>query len=177
MEKALESRRLGILRGVSQRQTFSYNRLAQRLRLRFSRPHPFHPDRKDWDYAFALWGNSTLGLILYWWHTNRQQPGRSRVSITASETLPVLDFRALSEEQIRRAKEIFDRFKGKSFQSAYRADKEKSTRAELDRAVLCDWLGFDESIYDAVRRLAQKWCAEPSVHGGKQRHKNNTLIS
>ena len=176
MEKALESRRLGILRGLSPRQTLPYNRLAHRLGHRFSRPHPFHPDRKDWDYAFALWVNSTLGLILFWWHANRQQPGRACISVTASRTLPVLDFRALSQAQIQQAKAIFDDFKRKSFRPAYRADVDE-TREELDRAVLCDWLGFGESIYAAVRQLASKWCAEPSVHGGKQRHKNNTLIS
>ena len=40
--------------------------------------------------------------------------------------------------------------------------------ALLDRRVICDLLGFDESVYEAVRHLAAKWCAEPSVHGGKQ---------
>ncbi len=42
-------------------------------------------------------------------------------------------------------------------------------RALLDRRVLCDLLGFDDDVYLAVRRLAAKWCAEPSVHGGKPR--------
>ena len=124
--------------------------------------------KKSWDYAFALWGNSTLGLLCHWWHANRQQPGRSRVSLTSAETLPVLDFRALSQAQIKQAKAIFDKFKRRSFRPAYRADVD-DTRAELDRAVLCDWLGFGESIFKAVRQLAKKWCAEPSVHGGKQR--------
>ncbi len=124
--------------------------------------------KEDWDYAFSIWMNSTLGLLCHWWHANRQQPGRSRVSLTSAETLPVLDFRALSEEQIHHARMIFNQFKGKSFRPAYRADVDE-TRAELDRAVLCDWLGFGGSIYEAVRGLAGKWCAEPSVHGGKQR--------
>ena len=132
--------------------------------------------KKDWDYAFSIWSNCALGLLCHWWHGNRQQPGRSRVSLTSSETLPVLDFRALSEDQIKQAKTIFDRFKGKSFRPAYRADVDE-TRAELDRAVLCDWLGFGESIYQAVRQLARKWCAEPSVHGGKQRNKNASLTT
>ncbi len=92
------------------------------------------------------------------------------------ETLPVLDFRELTPTQIQQAKAIFDDFKRKSFRPAYLADIDK-TRRDLDKAVLCDWLGFGESIYAAVRQLASKWCAEPSVHGGKQRHKNNTLIS
>ena len=131
--------------------------------------------KKSWDYAFALWCNSILGLLCYWWHSTRQQPGRARVSITASETLPVLDFRALSQAQIKQAKAIFDEFKDKRFAPAYVADIDK-TRGELDRAVLCDWLGLEKSIYEAVRQLASKWCAEPSVHGGKQRPQNTSLV-
>ena len=51
---------------------------------------------------------------------------------------------------------------------AYLADADPN-RALLDRRVVCDLLGFDEDTYAAVRRLAAKWCAEPSVHGGKAR--------
>ena len=130
--------------------------------------------KKDWDYAFALWGNSTLGLLLFWWHANRQQPGRAIITISTSKTLPVLDFRALSDAQIKQAKAIFKEFKNKHFLPAYLADEDE-TREELDQKVLCDWLGFEESIYGAVRQLAHKWCAEPSVHGGKQRNKNTSL--
>ena len=47
-------------------------------------------------------------------------------------------------------------------------------RAYLDqlaasRRVICDLLGFGEDVYQAVRFLAAKWCAEPSVHDGKKR--------
>ena len=129
---------------------------------------------EKWDYAFALWGNSTLGLLLFWWHGNRQHPGRYRISRLAIETLPVLDFRALSQAQVKQAKRIFDQFKDKHFLPAYLAD-EDPTRDDLDRTVLCDLLGFDETTYQAVRQLAAKWCAEPSVHGGKQRNKNTPL--
>ena len=31
-------------------------------------------------------------------------------------------------------------------------------------------------LYVYVRRLAAKWCAEPSVHGGKKRPKGATLV-
>ena len=51
-----------------------------------------------------------------------------------------------------------------------------SYRALLDRRVLCDLLGFDDATYRAVRRLAQKWCAEPSVRGGKARPKSATYV-
>ena len=124
--------------------------------------------KRSWDYAFALWGNSTLGLLCHWWHSSRQDTGRGRTTISAIESLPVLDFRALSQAQLRKAKSIFDQFKNKRFLPAYLADKDKA-REELDRAVLCDWLGFNKTTYQAVRQLARKWCAEPSVHGGKQR--------
>ena len=126
-------------------------------------------NKKSWDYAFSIWGNGTLGLLSWWWHGSRQQPGRVIISITASTTLPVLDFRASSQAQIKHAKAIFDDFKDKRFAPAYLADEEGSTREELDHAVLCEWLGFEEKVWKAVRGLAKKWCAEPSVHGGKQR--------
>ena len=51
---------------------------------------------------------------------------------------------------------------------AYLADADPN-RALLDHRVVCDLLGFDEGTYEAVRRLTDKWCAEPSVHGGKAR--------
>jgi hypothetical protein len=38
-------------------------------------------------------------------------------------------------------------------------------------------LGFDEEVYKAVRRLSQKWCAEPSVHGGKQRPRDARFVT
>ncbi len=124
--------------------------------------------KKSWDYAFALWGNCTLGLLLFWWHGNRQQPGRARITITSARTLPVLDFGKLTPAQIQQAQAIFNQFKNQHFLPAYVAEKDP-IRDKLDHAVLCEWLGFDETTYQAVRQLASKWCAEPSVHGGKQR--------
>ncbi len=35
---------------------------------------------------------------------------------------------------------------------------------------------FDKDTYTAVRRIAAKWCTEPSVHGVKPRPKNAKLI-
>ena len=122
------------------------------------------------DYAFAIWSNSTLGLLAYWWHANRQQNGRGRTTIRAVESLPILDFRRLTNAQLATAERIFDEFRDKEFKPAYLADAD-ANRALLDRRVVRDLLGFDEATYQAVRRLAEKWCAEPSVHGGKARPK------
>ena len=120
------------------------------------------------DYVFALWCNSSLGLLTYWWHANKQQPGRGITTIRAVETLPVLDFPTLSDAQLHTAHVIFNEFRDLDLKPAYLADSD-ANRALLDRRVVCDLLGFDEDTYEAVRRLAAKWCAEPSVHGGKRR--------
>ena len=127
------------------------------------------------DSAFALWCNCTLGLLLFWWRASRQQSGRGALTINGIETLPVLDFRALTDEQLCIAESIFDEFRGREFKPAYLADADPN-RALLDRRVVCDLLGFDEEVYAAVRRLAAKWCAEPSVHGGKPRPKDAKLV-
>ena len=126
------------------------------------------------DLALALWANSTLGLLCYWWHSNRQVAGRGDMTIRSAESLPVLDFRALSDDQLIMAELIFDEFRDKELQPAYLADADPN-RALLDRSVVCDLLGFDKKTYEGVRRLAAKWCAEPSVHGGKPRPKGAKL--
>ena len=120
------------------------------------------------DYAFSLWGNSTLGLLLYWWRSSRQQGGRGRITMRTIESLPILDLRALTDAQLATAQEIFDEFRELELQPAYLADAD-ANRALLDRRVVCDMLGFDDAVYEGVRMLAAKWCAEPSVHGGKRR--------
>ena len=123
---------------------------------------------KRFDFAFSIWSNSTLGLLSYWWHSNRRQSSKANLSIRSAETLPVLDLRTLTDARLASAKEIFDEFRDKELHPAYLADADPN-RALLDRRVICDLLGFDEDTYFGVRRLAAKWCAEPSVHGGKKR--------
>ena len=129
----------------------------------------------QFDYAFSLWCNSTLGLFSFWWNSNRQQSGRGRTTISAVEALPVLDLRKLNTMQLRKAEQIFNQFRNKDLKPAYLADADPN-RALLDRRVICDLLGFDRDTYIAVRRLSAKWCAEPSVHGGKARPRGVGLV-
>ena len=95
--------------------------------------------------------------------------------MSAIPTLPVLDFRALSDDQLATAEDIFNDFCDRELKPAYLTDADPN-RALLDRRVVCDLLGLDQSVYEGVRRLAAKWCAEPSVHGGKARPKNAKLV-
>ena len=131
---------------------------------------------KRWEYSFVVWTNSTLGLLSFWWNSNRQQSGRGTTTIRAVPSLSVLDLSALTGEQLRMAEAIFNEFRDKELKPAYLADADPN-RAQLDYRVVCDLLGFDAETYEAVRHLAAKWCAEPSVHGGKQRPKDAKLVS
>ena len=114
-------------------------------------------------------------MLLFWWHSNRQQDGRGVTTISAIESLPILDLRALTDAQLATAQEIFDEFRDMELQPAYLADAD-ANRALLDRRVVCDMLGFDAAVYEGVRMLAAKWCAEPSVHGGKRRPAGAGLV-
>ncbi len=137
-------------------------------------PNVSFGDRR-FDYALSVWGNSTLGLLAYWWHSSRQQSSKAGMTIRWAESLPVLDFRELSSEQLGTAEEIFEDFRDRELKPAYLADADPN-RALLDRRVVCDLLGFDEATYEAVRRLSAKWCAEPSVHGGKRRPRGARFV-
>jgi len=127
------------------------------------------------DYAFTLWANSTLGMLSYWWSSSRQQDGRGLTTIHSAETLPILDLRALTGEQLAEAERVFDEFRALDLMPAYLADADPN-RALLDRRLTRDVLGMDERTYQAIRRLSAKWCAEPSVHGGKRRPAGAGLV-
>ena len=83
--------------------------------------------------------------------------------------------RCLSDARLATAEVIFNEFRELDLLPAYLADADPN-RALLDRRVIRDLLGFDEEVYRGVRRLAAKWCAEPSVHGGKARPKTARLV-
>ena len=116
--------------------------------------------------AYSLWGNSTLGLLCYWWHSSRQQAGRGVMPITAIRSMPTLDVTKLTPEQLATAESIFEDMRGREFLPANEAYHDEA-RQELDRRVLVDLLGLPESVLEPLALLRDKWCREPSVHGGK----------
>ena len=117
----------------------------------------------------ALWANTTLGLISFWWRGTRQHGGRARLTIKTLPSLPmlVLDLASLSAEQIEQAGAVFDEFAARDFLPAHQAWRDK-TRRDLDRAVLTGLLGLDEEVMEPLAVLSEQWCSEPSVHGGKK---------
>ena len=68
------------------------------------------------------------------------------MTIRKADTLPVLDFRALSDEQLAAAEGIFNEFRELELLPAYLADAD-ANRALLDRRVVCDLLGLGDDVY------------------------------
>ena len=124
-------------------------------------------DSREQEVAYTLWGNTMPGLLLYWWHSSRQQAGRGRMPVTAIRAMPTLDIRRLTPERLAVAGAIFDDMRDAEFLPANEAYRDDS-RKELDRRVLTEMLGLPASILEPLDLLRLKWCSEPSVHGGKR---------
>ena len=121
-----------------------------------------------YDYVWTLWGNSTLGLLLHWAHSGKQQPGRGRSSRTALLQMPTLDVRCLSDEALANAERIFHDLKHKRM-LPFNEVAHDPVRHELDRLLLTEVLNITtEDAHKAVHRLRELLCAEPSIHGGKK---------
>ena len=124
--------------------------------------------KQIYDYVWTLWCNSTLGLLLHWAHSGKQQPGRGRGSRTSLLQMPTLDVRCLSDEALTNAERIFHDFKHQRMLPFNEAAHDP-VRHELDRLLLNEVLGItSEDAHSAVHRLRELLCAEPSIHGGKK---------
>ena len=126
----------------------------------------FGPAHPGWQEILALWANSTLGLMCFWWVGSRQQQGRSVLTISGLPSLTTIDPRALKPSQLHRAADTIGRFQGERLLPANEAYRD-ATRKALDRAVLVDILEVPEDVLPALDNLRDQWCSEPSVHGGK----------
>ena len=124
----------------------------------------------DHEHAFALWCNSTLGLLMHWWVTNKTQSGRGRTSVTHIPTIPTLDTRALTDDQHAEARRQFDRLRNERFLPFDQIDEDPA-RAKLDRAILVDVLGLPEYLVEPdgpIDLIRRKLAREPQIHGGKK---------
>jgi len=116
--------------------------------------------------ALLLWANTTLGLLLFWWEGNRQQSGRARITLTGLPSMTALDVRSLTKGQLKKAEAMFGEFSEREFLPANESYRDE-TRKDLDRAVLTELLGLSADVLGPLDLLRKKWCAEPTVHGGK----------
>ena len=118
--------------------------------------------------AFALWANSTLGLIVHWTQASRTQSGRATTQVGAITAMPTPDLALLGDAQLSVAENSFDQLARKRLKPACQAHTDP-TRAEIDDAVIAMLeLPYDRATaaVDTLRRL---WCEEPTVHGRNKR--------
>jgi hypothetical protein len=126
-------------------------------------------DTVDQEKVLVLWANSSFGLLLHWWHANKQQAGRGSIGISALESLPVLDITKLSKETLAKAVVIFDDMKHKELRPVNEIAKD-AVRAEIDTRLATEVLGFPPELVapdGPLALLRQKLALEPSITGSK----------
>jgi hypothetical protein len=134
--------------------------------------------------AFALWWNSTLGLVIHWTQGQRTQHGRSTTQIGALRKIPCPRLDKLSDAALDMAAARFDVLAHRDLLPAKDAAKDP-VRAEIDEVVsamfelhkvqphseagligaLSQNLDSESEINNATGILRKLLCAEPSVHG------------
>lgn len=115
--------------------------------------------------AFALWANSSLGMMVHWTHGQRTHKGRSRVQIGAVKKIPCPDLARWPESQLAAASRAFAELARLPLRPACQAHADKN-RQRIDQAVL--HLLFPDRRQSALARMRHAWCREPSVHGDNQ---------
>lgn len=119
--------------------------------------------------ALVLWANTSLGLLLRWWHSNKQQAGRGSIGKSALQTLPVLDVTALTARQLEAAVTLFDAMCSQPLLPLHELDADP-VRKELDAQFARRVLGLAESILiqdGPLELLRMKLSCEPSIRGQK----------
>lgn len=121
---------------------------------------------RKWEPLVALWLNSTLGLINFWFLGSRQQSGRAILTLTRLGDLLVPDPRTLHDEQLALAASIADCYGRRDMRPSNEAWRDEA-RQELDAVLLVNMMGLDRTIIESLAVTREQWCREPSVHGGK----------
>jgi len=124
---------------------------------------------EEQEKVLTLWGNSSLGLLLHWWHANKQQAGRGRIGVSALTSMPVLDVTQLSEDALSKAVSIFDDVKHRDLRPVNEIAHD-TVRWEIDVRLATEVLGFPPELVDLDAPLAllrKKLAVEPSITGSK----------
>lgn len=122
------------------------------------------------EFPFALWCNSTLGLLCHWWMSNKTQSGRGISTVSSIPDFMTLDVRRLTDAQFAAAETVFNDLSGERLLPFDQIDEDPA-RAELDQRLLEDILGLPANLCaegGPMQKLRAKLAAEPQIHGGKQ---------
>lgn len=116
--------------------------------------------------AFALWINSTPGMMVQWTQGSRTQVGRSIIDPKAIKQIPCPRLDQLSDAALDGAVKDFECIADKKFKPACQAHCDP-VRHEIDAAVV-KMLGLPDNALEAIAELRLMWCREPSVHGNNK---------
>lgn len=122
--------------------------------------------------ALALWGNTSLGLLLHWWQANKQQSGRGNIGKSALANFVCLDPMQLSTGQQKAAAKLLTHRAAVPMLPCNEIVADEA-RAQLDREFLGGILGLPDDLFRGggpLDLLRRKLAAEPSIHGGKRRN-------
>ena len=114
--------------------------------------------------AFALWANSTLGLLVHWTQGQRTHSGRSRTQIKALTNIPCPRLDEIPNARLDRAAAAFDELARAQLRPACQAHADE-VRKKIDHVVLEMFGLASGEISDIVDTLRWLWCNEPTVHG------------
>ncbi|MCY4309926.1 MAG: hypothetical protein OXC54_01210 [Rhodospirillaceae bacterium] len=110
--------------------------------------------------AFALWANSTAGMIVHWTQGQRIHAGRSTTQIVALGQILCTRLDGLPDAALDRSAAIFDELAARQLSSACQAHADE-TRRDIDSAIV-EILALPDGTGEAIEALR---CREPSVHG------------
>jgi hypothetical protein len=115
--------------------------------------------------VLVLWGNTSLGLMLHWWHANKQQAGRGSIGKGGLPHLATLDVDSLDPSALQRAVQLFDELNEVPFKPVHELASDDARRL-LDERFVAEVLGV-KNLSGPLSVLRSKLAAEPSVRGGK----------
>ena len=119
--------------------------------------------------ALVAWANTSLGMLLRWWHSNKQQSGRGNIGKSALQTLPVLDVTALKPKQLVEAVRLFNAMSAQPLLPLHEIDRDP-VRRKLDEDFARGVLGLAAPILatgGSLEVLRMKLSQEPSIRGAK----------
>lgn len=148
---------------------FRFNSQSTGMQFTFRRTLGGRAWSIEQEKALVLWANTSLGLLLRWWHSNKQQSGRGSIGKMTLQALPVLDVTALKPEQLVEAAKLFDRMSGQNLLPLHEIDSDP-IRKQLDEGFARNVLGLAEPILSSGRPLEllrMKMASEPSIRGAK----------
>lgn len=117
--------------------------------------------------AFALWANSTLGMMVHWTQGQRTHAGRSTTQIRAIKKVPCPKLDEIGDNKLDYAAVEFNRLASLKLRPGCQAHVD-ATRAEID-SIVARMLGLPDNANVVIEELRLLWCCEPSIRANNRR--------